>query len=90
MEVIKVGDKVYSNANFKLSALSKQHLVNCVDRGYVPLLENKDMVERFFDVCGIATTNPKVVRNDGFLKRTITLRWTARKIVRVMMFKHLF
>ena len=30
------------------------------------------MIQRSFEVCGITTTNPELVRNDCFLKRIMT------------------
>lgn len=57
VKVLKdAGDKANFNPSFKLSFLTRQDIVNSIDRGYIFLHESKTMIQSFFEVCGI--TNP--------------------------------
>ena len=48
--------------DFKLPPLSRQDMVDCVEKAYRLISSNKDMVKRSFDVCGITTSDPAKVR----------------------------
>lgn len=66
--VKNAGDEGKSNPTIKLSAPARQDIVDWVDRGYIFLYENKDIIKCSFNVCGITTTNPELIQNDNFLK----------------------
>ena len=56
-----------ADPNFKLVAPTRQHIVDWVLEGYNYLLTKKDMIKRGFEVCGVTSTDPELVRNDTFL-----------------------
>ena len=51
-----------SSNDYKLPAPSKQDMIDWVEKAYNVISDDKDMVMKSFDVCGITTTNPEKVR----------------------------
>lgn len=60
-----------NDPNFKLSAPSRQHIVDWVQKGYDYLVLKKEMVAKAFEVCGVTTTDPRKIRNDEFHKNVM-------------------
>lgn len=66
--VEKLGSDNLLDPNFKLTAPSRQLIVDWVLEGYNYLLLKRDMIKKGFEVCGITSTDPERVRNDSFYK----------------------
>ena len=64
-----VGDEANNNPSFKLSSPTRQNIVDWVHWGYVFLQESRTMIQLFFEVWGITTTNPGLVHNYNFFKK---------------------
>ena len=66
--VEKLGSDNLLDPNIKLTAPSRQLIVDWVLEGYNYLLQKRDMIKKGFEVCGVTTTDPERVRNDSFYK----------------------
>ena len=55
-----------SYSTIKLPAPTRQDMVDWIEKALNYLLEDPEIVIRFFDVCGIASTDPKKVRSAPF------------------------
>ena len=66
--VSELGEVEKSNPSFKLSAPSREDVIDWIENGYDVLKTSQDMIKRSFEVCGISSTDPDKVRNDVFLK----------------------
>ena len=61
-----------NDPNFKLSAPSRQDIVDWVQKDYEYLVLKKEMVRKGFEVCGVTSAEPSKVRNDQFHKNIMT------------------
>lgn len=55
-----------SDGKSKIPVPTRQHMINWVKEGYNYLAQNKEMVKRSFEVCGITSSNPERFRSGKF------------------------
>ena len=56
-----------SDTSFKLPVLTRQHMIDWVKEGFDYLVQDQEMVKKFFRVCGISSLDPDEVRMVPFL-----------------------
>ena len=63
----------FRNANsdtcFKPPVPTRQHMINWVKEGFDYLVQDQEMVKKFFQVCDISSSDPDKVRNGTFFKQ---------------------
>ena len=73
--VSKVIEKIpepSSKPDFKLPPPGKQDIVDWVEKAHKVLSNDKEMVARSFEVCGITTTDPRKVRSGEFYEQCMS------------------
>lgn len=68
-KVIEKMPEPSSKPDFKLPPPSKQDIVDWVEKAHKVLSNDKEMVARSFEVCGITTTDPSKVRSGEFYEQ---------------------
>ena len=61
-----------SATDYKLPPPTRQDIVNWVEKAHKTLSDDKEMVRKSFDVCGITTTDPLRVRSGAFYKQCMS------------------
>ena len=61
-----------SATDYKLPPPTRQDIVNWVEKAHKTLSDDKDMVMKSFDVCGITTTDPLKVRSGAFYEQCMS------------------
>ena len=56
-------------SDYKLPPPTRQDMVDWVEKAFQIISDDKDMIMKSFDVCGITTTDPSKVRMANFIQK---------------------